>query len=365
VAAPTAQYQKQVLFSFGYGPEPEQIGIRPGPGEIDMGEDIPSLSVGGITVAADDLIYISDQVQRRIKRFTSTGELTLIVDKTVVRLRDTPGQPDLEVRVSAAGPVVADPQGRFYASGQMFDADGALQLSVRDKSGKILEARGTDLLRLQVATAAAQGALMYEGSEPSLTRHYCDRYGNTYAGVAHVPNEYNVAIVRLGSDLRPAQAVPGYLVGWDGRSYAWAPSTESERNDVLRRWAFDGTPEGSVAIAPPRGVGLEHYDHAKSRWRYVAYGSLYDGSGSIYIVCRTPLPENQWVELQPSFTIRRGITVYKFDHDGNFLLRLDLRGVPFKMTQPVAVDPAGNIYHLEYYKDHVDFVKETLVAASP
>ena len=35
------------------------------------------------------------------------------------------------------------------------------------------------------------------------------------------------------------------------------------------------------------------------------------------------------------------------------------------MDYPIAVDTAGNIYHLEYYKDGVDFVKETLVAASP
>ncbi len=67
----------------------------------------------------------------------------------------------------------------------------------------------------------------------------------------------------------------------------------------------------------------------------------------------------------PNFKITDDIGIYKFDHDGNFLLKLVLNGLPFWMCPPVAVDPAGNIYHLEYYKDHVDFVKETLVAASP
>jgi hypothetical protein len=365
MAASTTQYQRQVLFSLGYGPEPEQIGISPGPGEIDMGEDIPALSVGGITVAADDLIYISDQVQHRIKRFTSKGEMTLVVDKTVVRLLDALGQPDAEVPVSAGGPVVADPQGRFYAAGQVFDAAGVMQLSSRDESGKIVEARGTDRLRSQVSAAAAQGIAMYEGSEPHIVRQYCDRDGNVYVGMSPAPTEYNLSLTRFDANLQFIQTVPGTSVGWDGRSYGGIPGKESDPNDQLRVWGPNGELERIVTLRPPKGTGAEHYDHAKNRWRYVVYGSLYDGNGSIYMVCQTPLPEDDWIELLPDFTIRKGTTIYKFDHDGNFVLRMDLRGLPFDINQPIAIDPAGNIYHLEYYKDHVDFVKETLVVASP
>jgi hypothetical protein len=95
-------------------------------------------------------------------------------------------------------------------------------------------------------------------------------------------------------------------------------------------------------------------------WRAVS-GALFDATGSVYLVLDTRLSPDFWVEVMPGLVVTDSTVVYKFGPSGRFLTKLVFDGLPFFMYPPIAVDPGGNICHLEYYPARVDFVKEELV----
>jgi hypothetical protein len=358
--AQSQQYVPQVLFSVPYGMEPDQIGIHPSPDTEESGEPY---SVGPLTVPAEGMILFVDRVQGRVKRFSSNGELIATADRGVDTLLDAEGQPDVLVPLDGVGTVVAGPDGRFYTGGhrrvQVFTPSGSPERSVRDSAGRVTQPAGWDLLIPQI-----RAAVMYEGDFPYVTVMSCDQYSNLYLGISPAPNEYNVSLAKFGADLNSIGVVPGFMVGWDGRTYGWVASRYPEPNDQLRIYSPDGALEAVVTVRPPARISAGQYDSAKHIWHGSA-GTLFDARGSIYKTYISRRPRDKWVELMPDFKITDDIVVYKFDSKGNFLLKLVLDGLPFGMYPPVAVDPAGNIYHLEYYKDHVDFVKEALILTSP
>ncbi len=352
-------YQPQVLFSLAYGMRLDQIGVHPA---ADTEESGRPYSIGPLTVPADGMIFYVDRVQRRVKRFSSSGELIATADRGVRRL-DVEDQPDVLTPLEGVGTVVAGPEGRFYTGGyrrvQVFSPLGSPEMSVRDSSGRVTQPAGWDLLIPQI-----RAAVMYEGDALHITVMSSDKHSNLYLGVSPAANEYNVALAKFDSDLNFIGVVPGFMVGWDGRTYGFGPSKFPEPNDRLRVWSPDGELERIITLRPPANISKGDYDPATHRWRGVS-GVLFDASGCVYMVYNSRRPREQWVELMPNFKITDDTVVYKFDHNGSFLLKLVLDGLPFGMYPPIAVDPAGNIYHLEYYKDGVDFVKETLVVASP
>ena len=131
----------------------------------------------------------------------------------------------------------------------------------------------------------------------------------------------------------------------------------------MRVFSPKGELEATITLQPPADVSQGDYDYATQRWRAVD-DVLFDAEGAIYMVYSTRRPRAKWVELKPDFRITRDTVIYKFDSQGRFVLKLSFEGLPFTTGPPAAIDPAGNIYHLRYRSDGVDFVKEAWEADS-
>jgi hypothetical protein len=355
-------YERELLFSTAYGPGPEQIGVQPGiSGDED--EEEPA-SLWKLCVPAPDAIYVADAVQHRIKRFDAAGRVTAIAHSVLERLdvEGGPAQPEILTDIDFIDDFAATPQGLFFAAlggmnekVEVFDSTGAPLASLRDARGKITEPRGWDKLLPQVLRRVAHISC----GEPDIYSLNTDESGHVYLHVTPAANEYNVSLAKFDPDLNLVGTVPGFMVGWDGRTYGFVPSRSSEPNDRLRVYTAEGTLERTITLRPPEDVSEGDYNSASHQWR--GLDPLFDARGDIYLVLNHRRPADQWRQLMPGFKISDDVVVYKFDRVGSFLGRLVLDGLPFWMDPPLAVDPDGNIYHLEYDKDRVDFVKERLV----
>ncbi len=350
--AEAQRYERQVLFGPSYGAGENQIGAAPG---RDHEAAAAPASLSALQVPAEDMIFVVDAVQGRVKGFNAAGELVVLAGSRYEKL-DVEGQPEVVRRLGMVHDFAATPQGRFYAAVggavvgvQAFDEWGVPQPGSRESSAA------------QILENVCRTYGMYR--PPNVFTVEADQYGFVYLHVGPAPVQYNVVLAKFDADMSFVGVVPGFMVGWDGRTYGFVPNKGSEPNDRLLVWAPDGTLEGAIRLRPPAGVAEGDYDYARGIWRAVS-GVLFDGQGDVYMVYRVRQPRDTWIELSPDFKIREDIVVYKFDHQGTFLLRLELRGLPFYMHPPIAVDPAGNIYHLEYYQDRVDFVKEVLVVVA-
>lgn len=347
-------YWPRVLFSLPYGPEPEQVGVLPG---THTEGDEPSVSLAPLVVPREDVILMVDRVQRRIKRFACDGELVVLAEQGVAQ-PDTPGEAETIVRLDHVGGVAGDPEGRFYTGThgrlQVFDSDGKLQVSQRDATGELVEAKGWDLIKEQLRAVPVIGA------RQDLTVLAADTDGHLYVGVSPTATEYNVTLVKFDANLQLVGTRPGFMVGWDGRTYGFAPNREPEPNDQLRVYSPSGEVETTITLEPPPDIGKGDYDNSIHRWRAAA-GVLFDANGCSYMVLNCRRARDQWVEIAPGFIVADDTVVYKFDPNGAFVTKLVFDGLPFDIYPPVAVDPAGNVYHMEYCPDRVDFVREELV----
>jgi len=350
----TDTYWPRVLFSLPYGLGPEQVGVLPG---TDTEGDEPSVSLAPLVVPREDVILVVDRVQRRIKRFTSDGELVVLAEQQIAQ-PDIAGEAEGIVRLDHVGGVAGDPEGRFYTGThgrlQVFDPEGSLQVSQRDANGELVEAKGWDLIQEQLR------AVPLTGARQDLTVLAADTDGHLYVGVSPAATEYNVTLVKFDANLQLVGARPGFLVGWDGRTYGFAPNRSPEPNDQLRIYSPSGELERTITLEPPAEIAKGDYDSSVHRWRGAA-GVLFDGNGCTYMVFNCRRVRDQWVEIAPGFIVADDTVVYKFDPNGAFVTKLVFDGLPFDIYPPVAVDPAGNVYHMEYCPDRVDFVREELV----
>jgi len=343
------EYASKVLFSLPFE-EPEK----------------PVL-IDGFKVASEDVICLAQSGRKGIARLNGAGEEFASASSVYRRPPELKGQPEQLAPLGSVYDFAVLPDGRLFVTEeshapavQAFDACGVPQ-------------RGSkDAFSTQVLEALDQAHGMYRVS--SVSRIYADQFGCVYLRAGPAPNEYNVAIVKFDANMNFVGVMPGCRAGWDGRTYGGVETEGSESNDTLGIWSRDGQPEGVITLRPPDRIANGEYDYRLGKWR--ACTVQIDGRGDIYMVHRTRRPRSQWIEVLPGvvrteqyeaprFAIADDIVIHKFTHDGQFATRLVLRGLPYWMDYPVAVDPSGNIYHLEYYKDRVDFVKETLVTAGP
>ena len=323
--------------------------------------------VGRFKVASENMIFLSRSDRKGIVRLNRSGEEVASATSVYRRPPELEAQPEELAPLGSVYNFAALPDGRLFVTEESY----APAIQAFDASG-VPQEGSKDTFRAHVLQALDRSYGMYQS--PQLSQIDTDQFGDLFLHVSPAPTEYNVALVKFDSNLDLVGVVPGYMVGWDGRTYGFSPSKGSEPNDRLRIWSRDGEPEGVITLRPPNGIADGEYDYKLGKWRSCTVEI--DGRGDIYMVHRTRRPRSQWIEVLPGtvkteeyeaprFAIADNIVIHKFTHDGQFTARLALRGLPYWMDYPIAVDPAGNIYHLEYYKDHVDFVKETLVISSP
>ncbi|HOQ29682.1 MAG TPA: hypothetical protein PLU39_15100 [Armatimonadota bacterium] len=62
---------------------------------------------------------------------------------------------------------------------------------------------------------------------------------------------------------------------------------------------------------------------------------------------------------EPNLSLYLDPVVYKFSPKGEYLHHIILDPLPSHIEAPVAVDPAGNLYHPVFREDRVEIVKET------
>ena len=356
-------YQREFLFSAAYGPGPDQIGVAPGVYVSGEEEEQEPASLCKLCVPAPDAIYVVDAVQMRIKRFDAAGRVAATAESVLGRLDVEGGanQPEVLTPIGFIYDFAATPQGLSFAAlgganekVEVFDSAGVPIASPRDSVGKISEARGWDRLLHQLRDSVPR----ISPAKADICLVDTDEWGSVYLHVSPAANEYNVVLVKFDADLKLVGTVPGFMVGWDGRTYGFVPSRGSEANDRLNVYSPDGSLERTITLRPPPDVSEGDYNTVLHQWRGLY--PLFDGGGNIYLVLNHRRPADKWRELMPGFQISDDTVVYKFDPRGLFLMKLVLDGLPFWMDPPIAVDPDGNIYHLEYQKDRVDFVKERL-----
>ena len=333
-AAPGAEraYWPEVMFSVRYGPAAHEAKY-----------------VTAIRAPAEDMLFVADTAQDCVKRFSAEGVVEAVVDRVPVRL-DVEGQPEVLRPLGFVHDIAATPDGRvFLAVGpgpavHAFSPSGAAEAGSRDK-----------------ILAELRAHVPYLATRPEVFNVAADAHGFVYLYVSPAPNEYNVALAKLGPDLTFVGVAPGCSVGSDGRTYGFAPNKEPEPNHMVRVWSPSGELERTIRLSPPPELSEGDYDAATGQWRAIS-GFFADSAGEVYMVLTARRPRSEWVLLRPDFKIIDDIVIYKFDREGSFLLKLVVDGLPYGMDlePPVAVDPEGNIYHLEYYEDRVDFVKEVL-----
>lgn len=345
--AQQALYESQVLFNLAYGPALSQMGIRPSTFREGEGEPY---SVKALSVPSEDMIFVVDAVQRRIKRFNAQGNLIFAVESKVQE-SSIKGLPDLMTNIASVLDFASTPQGHFYItlgqSVEAFDVEGYRKATPQHE-GALL--RGWDRITAQLTPIIELNKL-----SPNVFDISTDQYGYLYLTLSPADNAYNVHIVKFTPDLTLVGVVPGYTVGWNGKTYGFVPNKPTEPNDKLIVWSVDGRQEKIVELHPPENISQE--DYTNRRWTAVN-GVFIDKYGHIYLEVMRSLPKDQWVELSQGFVIDNAVSVYKFDESGKFLTKLSLTGLPFFMHPSIAVDTDGNIYHLRYNKDKVEFVVE-------
>lgn len=349
VLAQIHHYRPQVLFSLPYGKGESQVGIHPAAGDERSGE--PG-SLAGLRVPSGDAIYIGDQVQHRIKRLDVAGRVLAVAD-SCYHERESQVEAETLGRFGRIHDFAVTPQGRIFAA-----------INARTNKVEVYDNGGAPQRQAwQSLARQVRVGVPSRSSDADIFNVDVDQAGFLYLHVAGVENEHNLALAKFDKDLRFVGVRPGFMVGWDGRTYAFVPNREPEPNDQLLVYSASGTLERTLTLRPPADVSAGDYDSGLHTWR-AASGVLFDGRGDIYMVYERRRPREDWTTLMADFTIVEDIVVYKFDSLGKFVGKMMFDGLPFNMYPPVAVDPAGNIYHLRYYPDRVEFIKETLTVGA-
>jgi hypothetical protein len=333
-----------VLTTMAYGSARGEIGVQPG----GHGEDAePPMSLSGMSAPAEDTVFVADAVQLRIKKIGPGGVVTALTDNDVLRTLRAAGEVTREIDLAHLEKLAAMPDGRFVA----FLADGNGRVEVFKANGRPLADGWPTLLEQMRANVS------YKGREPVLIGVFTDQAGHLYISAAPADNDYNVSIAEFDGDLRFVRVVPGYSVGWTGKTFGLAPHRDHEPNDRVQIWSADGHLEAIVTLRPPQDMQQAEYGYATHEWRAIG-GFFMDGRGDIYMVFRTPRAATDRITLMADFEIADDIVIYRFSGSGQFLSRRVMDGLPFTMFPPVAVDPNGDIYHFRYGAAGAELVRE-------
>jgi len=339
----------RVLFSLPYGEGPSQVGMDIPKPEEEGEASGPS----DFAVSADGSIYIGDQRNGKVKKFSRSGKLLMMTAGRIDRI---------------AGMAV-DNQGKIYV------IHGALsnEVAVYDEKGKRLP----DAER-KIMGAAKNLAEELSSTQPQLAKDIFDGRGGVPAGAVRCDGAGNVYFrrrqfhLKFDSQFTRAQVLKGHPLDGGGSFYSYRllPSQQQvERlvygidGSLVNRFLTDILERAEVTIYGADGSAIRKFVLPQGEWseveRLVSVGGGSidcDGRGHFYTrrspvaVYHLPLKPNS-----PSFFVVRSYAVLEYDGEGNFVgLRAVINGFTMPSIHWVEVDLQGNVYWLDHKAEHVD-----------
>lgn len=339
----------EVLFSIPYGKELSQVGMFiPDPSVEDSGE--PS-GPSDFAVGFDGSIYIGDEQNGKVKKFSRDGKLLMVTEGYIDRI---------------AG-IAIDKQGRIYVIHGTFSD----KVAVYDENGKRLEE-----LERKIKGALSQAAAL--SNYPELKKEVL--FGEKRLGIVAVKSdsfgnlyfETGEFFVKINADFTEARAFRGYpLLNTQGSYYSYRvlPSQQIAENVI---YGVDGSIERllmpileriEITIYDVNGEVKQRFTLPRGEWSEVERlvpirgSDVYcDERGHFYVLCspteiyHVPLkPDN------PEFFVVHYSALLEYDSEGNFV---GLRAIIDEFTMPSVhwfeIDKQGNVYWLDFKSDHLN-----------
>jgi len=327
------------LFTLPYGSEPGQIGIS----LPELEEGLPD-GPTGIAVGPDGSIYIADAVNRRIQRFSPSGELLMEAKAPVERKAEH----------------IAAEQAHGWGAEfprQLKELENIQYLAV-DSQGNVYALFGPSMGLLAKFAADGQGLwYMAIGNEVpfDVTRTYT--YGGSYGDPTIGPGDSlclgmgGRGVALLDADARFLRAVSGYACTPNGRIAAFETARGSLAT-AMRMYDADGVElayfvADLAAADPALLVGMDGLS-----------GIAFDGMDNLYTFAIGG--RDQGIVLSPQLRIVCDEVIVRFDASGRAAAGVRFPGDPFPTGRSSTVDYAGNIYRLAFSADSVDVIKYVL-----
>jgi hypothetical protein len=362
------RYVARVLFSLPYGDRDDEIPLH----VLREVEEVSTSSLVQIFAAGDGTVWVADATRARVRRFSREGKLLRVVGRkeasvdeegVILPPRDARricngwGLP-LTYSIRDVSSFVGRLDGTCYVCSMspnavlVFDPEGRLVEPSYDSYGYVVRRAAWQKIQSELAENPIRGA-----ARPSVGDVAVDVEGHLYVELP-AANEYGEMIAEFSPELDLLGVAPGCRVGWNGHSYArWEGGHGGPY--AMRHWDADGQRQPDIPTVPPADKAAPFYSIERECWTNLD-GTAVDRHGAVYIIALhdrdRPLVSGK------GLWINKNVGVYRFSRTGEFLARAIFPGVPFLDFRSAKgiVDPDGNIYHLLYRAEAVDFMVEEL-----
>lgn len=344
----------QTLFSVSYGEGLSQVGIFiPDPTAEDSGD---ASGPSDFEIGVDGSIYIGDQSNHKVKRFSRSGQLLMATEG------------DIDVIAGMA----VDKQGRIY----VIHGVACNEVAVYDEKGRRLPDVESKIMK-----AAERLSKELESTQPKLKDDIFGSFGGLPGGAVKCDAEGNLYsrsglqfAVKIDANFERAQVVKGcspYPLGSPNYTYGYRPlpsQKQAERlvygtdGSLVNKFLTNILQRAEVTIYKADGSVVRRVILPKGEWseveKLVPVGCsdiICDGRGHFYTlwspiaVYHIPLKSDN-----PRFFVVHYYAVMEYDDEGNFV---GVRAIfnDFRMfSVPFEVDLQGNVYWLDFKADHLD-----------
>lgn len=339
-------FTAESLFTIPYGSGPGQMGVWL-PASAEQG--LPA-GPTAIAIGRDGSVYIADNVNKRIQRFSAAGQL----------LMEAKGPVDRRVE-----DVVAYERGQAAEiPSRMADLDNIQCLAVDSQDNVyVMFGAAIDLL----AKFAIDGQpLWYMHMADAMPQEARQTYGPFLGGLsiglddklcARVYGRSAEGVAIFDTDGHFLQAVNGHTRAPNGNIVGLEPSAIGSLALGIRMYEADGVELASFDVEPA-ATDPRLFAGASSvtvQW--------FDGTGHPYAFAGAA--RAQRIALSPELRISSDRVIVRCDASGRPLAGVRFPGAPFLTGRSVAIDRAGNIYRLAYGADSVEVIKYVLHTSTP
>jgi hypothetical protein len=333
----------QKLFSLKYGKNANEIGLIVGVG----GEGELTSTLTDFVVGYDGSIYIADNVNSKIKKFSRDGKLLMMT----------------EGELEYIGAIGVDPKGRvfviYYENKPIYN-----RVAVFDNNGKRMleeEKKVKDLFeKLTLINPKIK-------NDSGISKVRCDSKGNVYfQGELTYQFEPGLSSVKVFKK--------GQFPYIDGQKYSFE-LIKGERQEDFFVYSVDGSfSKYKMDILQPSKVTIYNEDDSVLREFIIPKDGfneieklfpigggpeISDESGNFYVI-RGPLkiyhrPLDVKHMSAPDFFVICSEALVEYNREGKFIgIRVIYNRSGFTFFTPFQLDPEGDVYYLDFKSDRVD-----------